>query len=259
MKGRLLFLGTGASLGIPVIGCQCAVCQSHSHFNKRLRPSALISIHGKKILIDAGPDFRQQALKHQIHQLEGILLTHAHHDHTAGFDELRALYYRHKKPLPILLSEATAQDVKSRFYYLFQPGNPYEKFAPRLDLQILPALEGKVIFEGIPIEYMTYQQGEMLVNGFRFGNLAYLSDIRLFSPAIFEHLIGVKTLIISALRHDPSPLHFSVQEAIDFAAQTEAEHIWLTHISHDLDHAETNQMLPSHIKLAYDGLELDFW
>lgn len=259
MKGRLLFLGTGASLGIPVIGCPCEVCQSTSHFNKRLRPSALISVHQKQFLIDPGPDFRQQALKYHIDALDGIIITHAHHDHTAGFDDLRALYYRHKKPLPILLSDATARDIKARFYYLFQTGNPYEKFAPRIDFQFLPDLEGDTVFEGVPIHYLTYEQGEMPVNGFRFGNLAYLSDIRVYSPTIFNHLVGVKTLIISALRHEPSPLHLSVKEAVEFAAQTGAEQVWLTHISHDLDHAKTNAVLPPHVKLAYDGLELDFW
>jgi phosphoribosyl 1,2-cyclic phosphate phosphodiesterase len=259
MRGRLLFLGTGGSLGIPMVGCDCPVCSSNSPLNKRWRPSVLVKIDGKQFLIDAGPDFRSQALHYHIKTLDGVLLTHAHHDHTAGIDDLRVFYYKMRRPLPVLLSNETAEDIKMRYYYIFQSGHPYEKFTARLDLQILPASEGDTIFEGVPITYVTYEQGGMAVNGFRFGNLAYLSDIRNFPSTIFKHLIGIKILVISALRHDPSPLHFSVDEAIDFAREVGAEMVWLTHISHELDHDQTNNYLLSHIRVAYDGLEIDFW
>lgn len=257
--GKLLFLGTGASMGIPVIGCECAVCQSSSSLNRRFRPSVLIKTHSnKQLIIDVGPDFRLQALKHKISRLDGALFTHAHHDHTAGIDDLRPIYYNRSSPLPLLLSKATAEDIQMRYHYLF--GSKQDStFVPRLQLQLLPdQVEGRVHFEGLTIDYVTYEQGGMAVNGFRFGDLAYLSDIRHFPETIFSRLNGVKALIISALRYTPSPLHFSIDEAVDFAERAGAESVWLTHISHELEHEKVNAYLSSHVKLAHDGLELDF-
>jgi phosphoribosyl 1,2-cyclic phosphate phosphodiesterase len=256
MKGKLIFLGTGGSVGIPVIGCSCEVCHSTDPLNQRLRPSALLQCEQRQFLIDAGPDFRMQALRYGITKIDGLLLTHAHYDHTAGIDDLRPLYYRRQAPLPVLLSAATAQELRMRFFYLFQSAD--EKFVSRFHLQVLPDQAGSVMFENLLIQYMTYSQGGMLVNGYRIGDLAYLSDIRHFSPSIFEDLEGVRYLIISALRYTPSPLHFSVDEAIDFAKQVKAERVWLTHISHELEHHKTNAYLPEYMSLAYDGLVIDF-
>jgi phosphoribosyl 1,2-cyclic phosphate phosphodiesterase len=258
MKGKLLFLGTGGSLGVPIVGCECMVCSSSSPFNKRFRPSALIEIEEKRFLIDAGPDFRSQLLKYQIKALDGVLLTHAHHDHTAGVDDLRVLYYRSQRSLPLLLSGETAEEIKLRYSYIFQSGHAYDQLTPRLTLQLLPDLEGEVTFEGFRVQYVTYKQGGMSVNGFRFGDFAYLSDIRDFSPTIFNQLKGVKTLVISALRHQSSRLHFSVDEAVSFADELGVKKGWITHISHELDHDETNKYLPPHIRVAYDGLQIDF-
>lgn len=253
---KLLFLGTGGSVGIPVIGCSCVTCSSTDPLNKRLRPSVLLLLPHRKFLIDVGPDFRMQALHYGIIDLDGVLLTHAHHDHVSGIDDLRPLCYRRQSPLPILLSRETAEDLRSRYYYLFQ--NNREKKEPSFDLQVLPHDMGQVMFEGILIQYVSYKQGGMSVNGFRIGDLAYLSDIRDFSPSLFEKLKGTKYLIISALRHTPSPLHFCLDEAIEFGKQLKAEHIWLTHVSHDLEHHQTTAHLPSNVHLAYDGLEINF-
>lgn len=258
IEGKLLFLGTGASAGVPLIGCECPVCTSPSPYNKRMRPSALVNINKKQFLIDAGPDFRTQALRSGIKNLDGVLFTHAHHDHTAGIDDLRIFSYRNKAPLPTLLSIETADEIKKRFDYIFQPTHHYETSIPKMELTLLPNDEGTITFQGIPISYVTYEQGGMKVNGFRFGDLAYLSDIRKYQPSIFKELQGVKNLIISALRHTTSPLHFSVGEAIKFIDEVGAETAWLTHISHDLDYEQTNADLPDHIKLAYDGLEINF-
>lgn len=259
MKNKLTFLGTGGSLGVPVIGCSCPVCLSTDPLNKRLRPSVLLQLAHKQFLVDAGPDFRLQAFRYGIKTLDGVLLTHAHHDHTAGIDDLRPIYYRRTTPLPILLSAETARDLRARYYYLFQANHGQESFKSRLHLQLLPDEEaGQVIFEGFVIHYVTYSQGGMAVNGFRIGNLAYLSDIRHFSSSIFQYLKGVQYLVISALRYTPSPLHFSVDEAIDFAKELQAEAVWLTHISHDLEHHQTNAYLPANMHLAYDGLEIEF-
>jgi phosphoribosyl 1,2-cyclic phosphate phosphodiesterase len=257
MKGKVQFLGTGASVGIPMIGCDCAVCTSKDPLNKRLRPSALVMINGKRILIDAGPDLRYQMLRVGVDHLDGLIMTHAHYDHTAGFDDLRPIYYKRRSPLPVLLSQETANDVRNRYFYLFGAalGQPH---IDRFDLKILPEQIGKVEFEGFPISYITYEQGGMQVNGYRIGNVAYVSDIRHFESAIFDRIRRVKTLIVSALRFTPSPLHFSIDEAIEFAKDVKAETVWLTHISHELDHCRTNAYLPPHMRLAYDGLEIEF-
>lgn len=256
MKGKLLFLGTGGSVGVPMIGCNCEVCQSKDPHNKRWRPSALLRFGQKQFLIDTGPDFRMQAITHGITRLDGLILTHAHHDHTAGFDDLRPLTYRRDAPLPVLLSAETAQDVLTRFYYLFEQSeqNPNKRF----QFIVLPGQSGEIMFENALIQYMTYEQGGMQVNGFRFGDMVYLSDIKNYSPSIFDHLEGVKHLVLSALRYTASMLHFSVDDAIDFADKVKAERVWLTHMSHELDYQQTNAYLPSHIRLAYDSLEIEF-
>lgn len=257
MKSKLIFLGCGGSVGVPVIACSCRVCKSTDLHNKRLRPSVLLKMKEKNILIDVGPDFRMQALKHQITSLDGILLTHAHHDHTAGMDDLRPLLYHRKSPLPLLLSSSTFEEMSTRFYYLFPSSTETNK--KRFQVQYLPSTEyGRVIFEGINIDYVTYTQGGMNVNGFRIGDMAYISDIRHYSTKIFEYLSGVKYLIISALRYGPSELHFSVEEAVEFSQRLKASKTWLTHLSHDLDYEETNANLPANIRLAYDELEIEF-
>lgn len=251
MKGKVRFLGTGGSCGVPMIGCTCAVCHSEDSKNQRLRPSVLLQIVNRQFLIDAGPDFRLQALRFGIDHLDGVLLTHAHHDHTAGFDDMRPITYRRQSALPILLSPETAHDVELRYFYLFRKGESH------FHLHLLPDEEGEVMFQGIPVHYISYRQGGMRVNGYRIGDLAYVSDIKSYNKSIFEPLIGVKDLIISALKYTSSPLHFSVDEAIDFAKEIKAERVWLTHISHELEYHQTNAYLPSHMRLAYDGLEIE--
>lgn len=255
--GHFLFLGTGASMGIPVIGCTCPVCNSDSPCNYRTRPSGLVTIGGKKILIDCGPDFREQALKHHLDHLDGLILTHSHHDHLAGIDELRVYYMRTKTRLPCLLSQETADDLMYRYRYLFEE-DIGEKLIARMSLQIMEGERGDTQFLGIPIRYMTYEQVGMHVNGLRFGNFAYISDIRQYPESIFEDLRDVEILVVSALRATPSPAHFSVDEAVAFVNRVGAKQAWLTHIAHELDHEATNNILPPHVRMAYDGLELSF-
>lgn len=256
-NGHFLFLGTGGSMGIPVIGCHCAVCESDSPCNQRLRPSAVITIGEKRFLIDCGPDFREQALKHHIDNIDGIILTHAHHDHIAGIDELRVYFMRKKAPIPCLLSDITAEELLTRYRYIFDDMT-FSKLTPRLGLQKITEDFGQTVFEEIPIGFVSYEQAGMKVTGYRFGNLAYISDIKNFSESIFTHLQGVETLILSALRFTPSPFHITIDEAIAFATRVRAKHTWITHISHDLDHEATNSYLPSNVRMAYDGLELNF-
>jgi phosphoribosyl 1,2-cyclic phosphate phosphodiesterase len=256
MKGRFIFLGTGGSLGVPMVGCPCEVCKSDNEHNKRLRPSALVIMNDKKFLIDAGPDFRTQMLRQEVKTIDGVLFTHPHHDHTSGVDELRIFYIWNQHPLPTLLSEVTEEDIRRRYPYMFKEEG--EHLTSKLDFQILKNDRGMVDFVGVPIRYLTYYQGKMPVNGFCFGNLAYISDIRQYPDTIFGDLRGIQTLVVSALRFAPSPLHFSVDEAVEFAKRVGAKQAWFTHIAHDLDHEKTNAYLPSNMRLAYDGLEIDF-
>lgn len=252
----LLFLGTGGSMGVPVIGCGCEVCRSDSPYNKRLRSSVLLSIHHKKILIDAAPDLREQALKHHITQLDGVILTHSHHDHTAGIDDLRVYYLSSQLSVPCLLSEETAKDIRNRFDYMFKV-QPSED-SPRLQLQILPGDRGEMEFLGIPLKYMSYEQLNMKVAGLRFGKLAYITDIKKFPATLYDDLKGVETLIVSALRYTPSHMHFNIDEAVDFAIKVGAKNTWLTHLAHELDYFKANTYLPPNVRMAYDGLQINF-
>lgn len=239
-----------------MIGCHCPVCSSNSPRNKRWRSSGLCSIGDKTLLIDCGPDFREQALKYHIDHLDGVLLTHAHNDHVGGLDELRVYSSLKGRQLPCLLSPETLSDIEHRFYYLF--GDEPYKFGSRLNLQLLEETSGTVDFIGIKIRHFAYEQMGMRVEGFRLGNLAYVSDIRKFPLTIYDELEGIEILILSALRFNDTFMHFSVDEAIEFSRKVKAKQTWLMHIAHELDHEKTDEYLPENIRMAYDGLELEF-
>ena len=245
-------------MGVPVIGCTCPVCTSPSQYNKRKRPSVLCSIGEQRLLIDCGPDFREQALKFGVNHLDGVLFTHGHNDHSVGVDDLKAYCLRTKNPMPCLLSKETEKELKQRFAYLFEEREPYAGLMTRFAMQRLEREQGSVVFQGVVINYFSYQQLHMRVDGFRLGDLAYVSDIREFNPSIFEELKGVRTLVLSALRFAPSRMHFNVDEAIEFAKKVGAEKTWLMHIAHELDHEKGNAYLPKDIRMAYDGLEIEF-
>jgi phosphoribosyl 1,2-cyclic phosphate phosphodiesterase len=256
MKDRFLFLGTAASAGIPMIACRCNVCLSSSPYNSRLRSSGLLKIDGKVFLIDSGPDLRSQALKYKIDRLDGVLLTHTHFDHIAGIDELRVYYLSSRKKMPCLLSLDSLSDLRKRYDYLFHTGDTVTLSA-QLEFTTMDQDHGELDFLGVKFKYISYFQGGMRVNGFRFRNFAYVSDIRDYDPSIFTHLKGVQKLVLSAPRHEPSPLHLSLEEAVEFAKKVGAQETWLTHVSHEIDHEETNRKLPPSIQFGFDGLEME--
>ncbi|MCP5506674.1 MAG: MBL fold metallo-hydrolase [Chlamydiales bacterium] len=253
---KLLFLGSGGSMGIPVIGCKCIVCTSKSSFNKRLRPSALITHNKKRYLIDIGPDYRTQALTYGIDTLDGLLLTHTHYDHIAGLDELRIYTFVQKRPIPCLLSRETLEELKIRYHYFLPPLECDDVHATKLKFQVLEGDQGKTDFEGLPVTYISYDQLGMKVNGFSFGSFAYVTDILNYKEGVFEALQGIETLIISGRRWEQSKAHLSLEDAIKFSKKTGAKKTYFTHISHEIEHEETNQNLPEGFSLAYDGLEL---
>jgi phosphoribosyl 1,2-cyclic phosphate phosphodiesterase len=236
-----------------MIGCECEVCRSTSSFNKRLRSSGLMTIADKNFLIDVGPDFRTQALKCNIKHLTAVLLTHAHADHIAGIDDLRAFYFLEKKKVPCILSQETFDEVELRYHYMLLPSVSGKSLSAQIDFQILPNDFGNLELEGIRFDYFSYFQSNIKVTGFRIGNFAYVSDIRQYTDQIFPSLKGIDILVLSALRYTPSPMHFSIEEAIAFSRRTSAKMTYLTHIAHDLEHEATNALLPSDVRMSYDG------
>ena len=258
MRGHFLFLGTGGSMGIPVVGCHCPVCRSTDPCDNRLRAAAYIEVAGKKLLIDCGPDFRQQALRFGISDIDGAFITHAHHDHTASVDELRVFYMHHKKPLPCLMSRATAEDLRQRYKYIFQPLDHQHRIVSKIEVNLLEKDRGIATLAAVRFRYLTYEQMGMEVNGFVIGDLAYISDIRTYPETIFEDLKGVETIVVSALRFEHSDFHFTVDEAASFIEKSGARKGYLTHIAHELSHEAANNYLPKQIRMAYDGLQLEF-
>src|SRR3989344_4683064 len=258
MQANFTFLGTGASSGSPRVGCSCEICLSSSLRNQRLRPYGVVRIGDRSLLLDVGPDFRQQALKYRLGALSGLLLTHTHYDHIAGLDELRAFNFSQKKPFPCLLSKESLDELKVRYYYLFKKRGEGESDTVELDCQILPGDAGVIDFLGVSVHYMSYWQGGMKVNGYRIGNFAYVSDIREYDGSIFVALKGVQKLVLSALRKEPNRVHLSLDEAVAFARKVGAEQTWLTHLSHSVDHETACSSLPSDVQPGYDGLTFSF-
>jgi phosphoribosyl 1,2-cyclic phosphate phosphodiesterase len=252
VKNSFLFLGTGSSVGIPVIACRCAVCLSSDSCNCRSRTSGLLKIGKKRILIDPGPDYRQQALRFGIDRLDGVLVSHVHFDHIGGFEELRVYGNIQDRSISCLLSYESLKGLQQRIPYFFSLKKQY-----KFSFQIIEQDICEVDFEGEFWQIITYRQGGMKVTGFRWRNFAYMTDLKTFSDNIYASLAGVEVLVISALRHTDSPAHLSMEESIVFAQRVGAKNTWFSHVAHDLDHNTTNQKLPSRIQLAYDGLEID--
>ena len=253
-----LFLGTGASAGVPIIGCQCAVCLSSSPKNRRLRSSAMVGMNSKNFLIDAGPDLRQQLLTHRIDQIDALLLTHVHHDHISGLDDLRPLNFLQKRAIPCILSQESLEALKVRYDYLFTTPSDGQTQSARFEFIPLACETGQIELNGDKIFYFTYWQSGMKVTGYRFEDLAYVTDIRDYSVSLFDSLKGVKKLIISALRKEPSSVQFSLEEAVEFAGRVGCEEVWLTHISHAMEHEATQASLPPNVYMGYDGLLVNY-
>lgn len=256
MKGTFLFLGTGGSMGIPVVTCRCHVCLSTDPHNHRLRPSGLLRIGGRQILFDAGPDFRQQALTYGIDRLDGVVLTHMHYDHIAGLDDLRVFYFFKHQTLTCLLSEATYHELKKRNPYFFESSSDEIMGGSRFQFQVIKEKSCIIDFCNLQWQIVSYEQNQMQVTGYRIGRFAYVMDLKHYSWDVIESLKGVEVLVLSGLRHSPSHAHLSLEEALEFSRQVGARMTWFSHISHEMDHQRANQLLPPDAQLAYDGLEI---
>lgn len=246
-------LGSGTSVGVPTIGCHCAVCTSDDPRDNRLRPSVIVNYGGRGILIDTTPDFRQQALRFRIERVDAILFTHSHADHIMGLDDVRPFNYHQGGEIPIYGSEQTIADIQRAFRYIFDPRDT-ESSRPRL---VCHAFDGQPIsLFGLDFIPVPLSHGRGLVHGFRFGPAAYLTDHSDIPEESMEKLNGLEILFLDALRHRPHPTHSTVERSIGSVERLKPKDAYFTHICHDLPHAKTEEKLPANIHLAYDGLEL---
>ncbi|MFP5236623.1 MAG: MBL fold metallo-hydrolase [Acidobacteriota bacterium] len=262
MQGRLTFLGSGTSMGVPTVGCDCAVCTSSDPRDRRLRPSALVrwtdaenAAIERVVLIDTGPDFREQALRAGVKHVDAVLYTHAHADHILGMDDLRPLSFaaaRQGGTIPLYASDETAEVLKRVYDYTFAPEATYINRA-RVELK---PLEDRTCVHAVEFLRVPVMHGAMEVAGFRFGDTAYLTDVSAIPESSFELLHGLNTLVLPALRHKPHPTHATVEQAVAWAERIGAQQTWLTHIAHDLGHEATNRVLPKGVAMAWDGLEV---
>jgi phosphoribosyl 1,2-cyclic phosphate phosphodiesterase len=249
---RITFLGTGTSHGVPMIGCDCAICQSTDPRDQRSRTALYLEMDdGLKVLVDAGPDLRTQALRFNVRRVDAVLLTHAHADHVMGLDEMRRFNALSGGAIPIFGQASSLADVRRMFSYVFEDDAPKGGGIPALTLNPLagPFCLGRAEIVPVPVPH-----GPWTVLGFRIGRFAYLTDCNKVPDDAAAALAGVEDLVIDALRHRPHPTHFTVAQAVAAARRIGAERTWLTHMCHDLGHAKTCADLPAGVTLAHDGL-----
>ena len=255
MKNRLTFLGTGTSQGVPMIGCNCEVCKSSDPRDKRLRASVFIEYEGLKILVDAGPDFRQQLLREDIFSVDAILLTHNHKDHTGGLDDISAFNYFDKKATDIYCEKYVEESLRQEYSYAFAevkyPGAP--------EWNVHDIDENPFCINGVKIIPIRGKHYKLPVLGYRFGDIAYCTDMNHIADEEFEKLKGLDHFIINCVRRGRHISHFSLEGALEVAQKVGAEHTWLTHLSHQLPkYEELLKELPEGVEPAYDGLHLFF-
>lgn len=253
-KGVVTLLGTGTSQGIPMIGCGCQVCTSMDWRDQRLRSSMHLQVGNTSLVIDSGPDFRQQMLRQRIPTLDAILFTHEHKDHIAGLDDVRGYNYKQQRAMPLYGQQRVLDRLQVEFAYAFgdkkYPGVP--------DLELVPVTEPFEV-KGVPVIPFTVMHFRLPVLGYRFGDFAYITDAKTVAPEELAKIKGVKTLVVNGLQEAEHNSHFTLAEALDFIELVGAERTYLTHISHRLGlHAEVERTkLPAHVRLGYDGLKFE--
>jgi phosphoribosyl 1,2-cyclic phosphate phosphodiesterase len=246
-------LGSGTSMGVPTLGCDCAVCHSTDPRDNRLRPSIMVQYSGRTVLIDTTPDFRQQALRERIPRIDAILFTHSHADHIMGLDDVRPLNLRQRQEIPIYGSSETLSTIRTSFSYIFESKNA-ESSVPKLTVHPLTS-DGVDLF-GLHFEPILLHHGRSFVYGYRFGSSAYLTDHSAIPEESMARLGGLDVLFLDALRHKPHPTHTTVSKALQYVEQLSPNRAFFTHICHDLPHETTERGFPAHVRLAYDGLRI---
>jgi phosphoribosyl 1,2-cyclic phosphate phosphodiesterase len=255
MKATLTVLGSGTSMGVPTIGCDCAVCHSSDPRDRRTRPSVLIEYNSRAVLIDTTPDFREQAIRENIRKLDAVLYTHTHADHILGIDDLRPLSFLHKpNRLPLYAHPDAAAFIQNMFRYIFD--SDY-KFGGLPQVEMRP-LQGNLELFGACFEPITLIHGDAEIYGFRFGSAAYLTDHSEVPQASLSKLENLDVLFLDALRYKPHPTHSTVENSLRIVERLKPRRAFFTHICHDLPHEKTNAALPDNVKLSYDGMKLEF-
>lgn len=255
MQATLTVLGSGTSMGVPTIGCDCAVCHSSDPHDRRTRPSIMITYAGRNVLIDTGPDFREQALREQITHVDAVLYTHTHADHILGIDDLRPLSFAHKPgKLPLYATPDAADFLRRMFRYIFDADY---KFGGLPQVEMKP-INGPVALFGACFEPVTVIHGETAILAFRFGSAAYLTDHSDVPADSLDRLRNLDVLFLDALRYKPHPTHSTVDQALKIVNEVKPKRAFFTHICHDLPHETTNATLPAGVQLAYDGMKLEF-
>jgi phosphoribosyl 1,2-cyclic phosphate phosphodiesterase len=257
---RFTFLGTGTSSGVPVIGCTCDVCMSDDPRDKRLRTSGLLTIENQaittNIVIDTGPDFRQQMLREGVNDITAVLYTHEHSDHTAGLDDIRPFNFRQKRPMPLYADPSVQKALKARFDYAFSE-NPYPG-APQLEL-ITINKNDLIRINNVEIKPIEIMHGNLPILGFRCADLTYITDCKSIEKEELEKIKGTKILILDALHHSEHHAHLNLLQALEIVAEIQPERAYFIHCSHHMGRTEDiNKILPNGVELAYDGLSFLF-
>jgi len=255
-ENQLVFLGTGTSQGVPVIACDCVVCKSSDLKDKRLRTSVYVEYQGLKVVVDTGPDFRQQMLAQNIQKVDAVLFTHEHKDHIAGLDDIRAFNFKWEMDMPVYAESRVQDALKREFHYVFSdykyPGIP--------QLALEDIVEGtKLNVNGVEIEPLRGMHYKLPVFGFRFGDLVYLTDMNSIAEEEKQKMKGADILVVNALRKEKHVSHFNLEEALELIEELKPKRAFLTHLSHLFGkHDEEQKRLPDNVKIAYDGLRLNF-
>ena len=253
---KVTFLGTGTSSGVPMIGCTCPVCRSLDFRDKRLRVSVHVEVGGRSLVIDTGPDFRQQALRHRITQLDGLLFTHEHKDHTAGLDDIRAYNFRQQQDMPVFAEPRILRQLQQEFAYIFAehkyPG------VPRVSLRPIESDTAPFDVLGVPVQPLRALHHRLPVLGFRIGGFCYLTDANFIGPETMAQLRGAEVIVLNALRREEHISHFTLAQDVAILEELRPARAFLTHISHQLGrHAAVEAELPVFIRLASDGLMVE--
>ena len=254
MKVSLTFLGTGTSQGVPVIACECKVCKSYDRSDQRLRTSVLIQTGGLNLVVDSGPDFRQQVLRSGLKQLDAILFTHQHRDHLAGLDDVRSFNFVQQKAMPIYGNELVIEQIRREFHYVFESKYPG---IPQLEIHQID--NGTFEIDGLQITPIEVLHHKLPVLGFRIHDLTYITDANTIPEQEFDKIHGSKILVINALQKDDHISHFTLDEALKVIDTIQPEKAYLTHISHKMGlHEDVSQELLPNVFLAYDGLTINY-
>lgn len=251
---NITLLGTGTSQGVPVVACRCAVCCSGDARDNRLRSSLMLEDKGHNFVIDAGPDFRQQMLRENVDHLDGILLTHEHKDHIGGLDDVRAFNYIQQKAMDVYARQEIHAQIMKEFDYAFGD----EKYPGVPNMQLHPIGTEAFKVAHLSVLPVMAQHYKLPVLGFRIYDMAYLTDISMITEVEKEKLLGLKVVIVAALRKKPHYSHMNLDQALQLIEEIKPEKAWLTHISHMMGlHADVERELPEHVRLAYDGLKIE--